>query len=376
MPIMPLRARGVPAAPRVSKVGRVRPVNVEIAELLARRGEEADGHRAKAYERAAGAALYWDIEASEVAERGGSLEQLDQVGPSIARKIAEWLKESGEAPEPPPTRAGFSSFARARTVLATSPQWEEKLRADLQMHTTYSDGKASIREMALSAAGLGYSHIAITDHSQGLKIAGGMDAARVEKQAIEIENVNAEMRAEGFDFTILHGLEMNLDARGVGDMEADALEPLDVVVGSFHSALRSTEDQTDRYLGALANPHVHILGHPSCRRFNRRPGLTADWPQIMEAAAHSGTALEINAHPHRQDLSLDLLCVAADAGVTLSIGTDAHDPQELRFAPLALARAAEAGVEPDNIVNFWSRAKLAEWVARFRGRGARANYRK
>ncbi|MBA2313288.1 MAG: PHP domain-containing protein [Actinobacteria bacterium] len=340
------------------------PTNLEIAELLAHRGEEADGHRAKAYERAAGAALYWDTEASEVANGGGSLEELDYVGPSLARRIAEWLRESADAPEPPPKRAGFSSFARARSVLADAPGWEGRLRSDLQMHTTYSDGKSSIREMALGAAALGYTHLAITDHSQGLKIAGGMDAARLAQQAAEISAVNAEMDAEGFDLTILHGLEMNLDGRGEGDMEAETLEPLDMVVGSFHSALRSTDDQTGRYLGALANPHVQIIGHPSCRRFNRRPGLTADWPRVMEAAAHSGIALEINAHPHRQDLSLDLLRLAADAGVTLSIGTDAHDPQELRFAPMSLARAAEAGVDPGNIVNFWSRSELSEWIAR------------
>ena len=352
------------------------PTNLEIAELLAHRGEQADGHRAKAYERAAGAALYWDTEATEFVKRGGSLEELDYVGPSIARRIAEWLRDSAGAPEPPPKRVGFSTFARARSVLAAAPGWEERLRSDLQMHTTYSDGKSSIREMALRAAALGYSHIAITDHSQGLKIAGGMDAARLGQQAAEIAAVNSEMLAEGLDFRILHGLEMNLDGRGEGDMEAGTIEPLDVVVGSFHSALRSADDQTDRYLGALANPHVQIVGHPSCRRFNRRPGLTADWLRIMEAAAHSGTALEINAHPHRQDLSLDLLRLAADAGVELSIGTDAHDTQELRFAPLALTRAAEAGVEPGKIVNFWPRHELSEWIARCRARGTHSDDRK
>jgi putative hydrolase len=340
------------------------PSNLDIAELLARRGEDAEGHRAKAYRRAAAAALTWAEEAVAVRAEGRSLEELEGLGPSLSRRVATWLDEAPEPPEPPAPRDGFSSFSQARRVVAEHPGWVEALRGDFQMHTHLSDGKTSVREMAAAAAALGYEHVAITDHSKGLRIPRGIDEEVLAEQGRGIEELNSELEQEGLDFRVLSSLEMNLDLEGRGDMEPDSLGALDLVIGSFHTALRGEQDQTDRYLAALSNPHVNVIGHPTCRRFDRRPGIKADWDRIVDAAAVSGKALEINAHPHRQDLPVELVEKGEAAGVTFSFGTDAHDPSELRFMATGVATAIRAGVARERIINYWPRSKLLDWAAR------------
>ena len=336
--------------------------NLQIAELLGRLADEAEGHRRRAYGRASSAALMWPEEAAELAARSESLESLPGVGPSLARRIAEWLEDPGEELEPPPERRGFRSYASALQRLGSKSEWRRALRGDLQMHSTYSDGKASLGDMALTAAGRGYDYISITDHSQGLKVARGMDEEELARQGAEIDVVNQRLQSEGIGLRVLKGIEMNLDGSGAGDMDPACLAPLYVVVGSFHSNLRSKEDETDRYLGALANPHIHILGHPTTRRFSRRAGLKADWDTIVEAAAISGVALEINSHPHRQDLSVELLARGKDSGALFSIGTDAHSTDELRYIELSLAAAQDAGIPQDRILNFWKLDRLLEWA--------------
>ena len=136
------------------------------------------------------------------------------------------------------------------------------------MHTTYSDGSASVEEMATTCAEVyGYGHVAVTDHSKGLPIAHGMDEARLAVQAEEIRRVNARLEGGGVRLRILHGLEMNLSPQGEGDMDPLALRALDLVLGAFHSKLRVTDDQTERYLAALRNPIFHVLAHPRGRRW-------------------------------------------------------------------------------------------------------------
>jgi histidinol phosphatase-like PHP family hydrolase len=341
--------------------------NSEIAELLARAGEDAQSHRRRAYQRAAGHALTWPEEAGDVLERDGALTALPGIGDSLSRRISEWIEDPPEKPEPPPARSGFSTYARARTTVEGHPEWRSALRGDLQMHTDYSDGKATITEMALSAAARGYQYVAVTDHSQGLAVARGMDEARLAGQAEEVDGVNAQLRADGIDFVVLHAIEMNLDENGEGDMDPEVIEDLDLVVGSFHSRLRASEDQTDRYLAALANPQVKIIGHPTCRRFNRRPGLVADWSRIFGAAESSGKALEINSHPHRQDLSAELLERSKNFDITFSIGTDAHSTAELAFVETSLASAIETGIPSEQIVNFWPLERLLDWIAESTG---------
>ena len=144
------------------------------------------------------------------------------------------------------------------------------------MHTHWSDGSGSITEMARAGLERGYEYIAITDHSKGLKIAGGIDELALARQGDEIDSWNkANQRTS---FRVLRSIEVNLSPQGEGDMDPAALKRLDLVLGSFHSALRKKEDQTDRYLAALRNPEIQILGHPRGRIYNFRFGLKADWP--------------------------------------------------------------------------------------------------
>jgi DNA polymerase (family 10) len=230
------------------------------------------------------------------------------------------------------------------------------------MHTTYSDGRAPLREMAETAASHGYEHVAVTDHSKGLAIANGMDERRLIRQIRDIDETNAEREKSGVGLRLVRSIEMNLSPDGEGDMDPSVLGRLDLVLAAFHSRLRVTEDQTDRYLAAVRNPSVHILGHPRGRRWNRRLGLTADWPRVFSAAAEAGTALEIDAYPDRQDLDVELAGLAADAGCWISIGTDAHTPSELRYMEFGIAAAVRAGIPRDRVLNFLPREALVAWA--------------
>lgn len=337
--------------------------NLDIAELLAQAGERAEGHRSKAYSRASRAALLWDVEAAEVVAAGEPASSLEALGDRLGARIEGWLQDPPEIEGPPPEkRTGFSTYAAALKELDDDPDWIHP-EGDLQMHTTYSDGQASVKEMALTAANMGRSYVAITDHSQSLKIVRGMDEAKLERQGEEIARANAELEDGGLDFRVLRAIEMDLTPTGEGDMDPAALGELDLVLGSFHSQLRGTEDQTDRYLAALQNPHVNVIAHPRGRKWNMRGGLHADWPRVFSAAVERDVALEINAYPHRQDLQPELLPAAQEAGVRISIGTDAHDPTELRFLPVGLAAARSAGIPRERILNFMPRAALLEWAA-------------
>jgi histidinol phosphatase-like PHP family hydrolase len=156
-------------------------------------------------------------------------------------------------------------------------------------------------------------------------------------------------------------------------MEAEALTKLDLVLGAFHSSLRRTEDQTERYLAALRNPHLHILGHPRGRIYNYRQGLKADWERVFDEAAWLGKAVEIDCYPDRQDLSIDLIKLAAQAGVMISLGTDSHHPWQLEFMDLGLAAALAGGVPQERILNFKTADELMEWSDAFRRKGRKGS---
>jgi DNA polymerase (family 10) len=149
-------------------------------------------------------------------------------------------------------------------------------------------------------------------------------------------------------------------------MKKTSLAQLDLVLGCFHSALRKKDDQTGRYLAALRNPDIQILGHPRGRIFNFRAGLSADWPQVFALAAELDKAVEIDSYPDRQDLSLDLVRMARKAGCRISIGTDSHGPSQLRFIEFGLAAARLGGIDPGRILNFMSRQELLNWAASIR----------
>jgi histidinol phosphatase-like PHP family hydrolase len=340
--------------------------NAEVAELLALEAEKVEGQLRMAFKRAARLSFIWPEEVAELFSRGETLTSLPGVGPFIERRIRNWIDAGTRAPIPPGVRKDFLTVPEARKILARHSDWRSGYHGDLQMHSTWSDGSGTIHEMADAALQLSYAYIGITDHAKGLKIAGGINESHLERQRIEIDAVNHDLRARSF--RVLHGIELNLNPHGEGDMNPRVLAKLDFVVGSFHSALRRVDDQTERYIAALENPDIHILGHPRGRIYNHREGLLADWPRVFAKAAELDKAVEIDAYPDRQDLNVALLRIAKREGVRIAIDTDAHAPAQLLFVELGLAAAARAGITQERVINFMSRPVLLKWVQRVRAR--------
>jgi histidinol phosphatase-like PHP family hydrolase len=336
--------------------------NAQIAELLAREAVRAKMPARKALRRASRRALFWPEEASELHRTGRALTEFTAVGPYLQRLIATWLDDPPEVPEPPVIRQGFLTLTEARATLSKNPSWLRGIKGDLQMHSTWSDGEGTIAEMAAGAVERGYEYIAITDHSKGLKIAGGIDEQQLLRQADEIADVNAQIRARGHTLKVLRSIELNLNPLGEGDMDTSCFPGLELVLGCFHSSLRTKEDQTQRYISALRNPAIHILGHPRGRVYNYRIGLSADWPRVFDEAARLDKAVEIDGYPDRQDLNVDLLQIAKRSGCRISLGTDSHGPTQLGFMEYSAAAALRAGIKRDRILNFMSADGLNGWV--------------
>jgi DNA polymerase (family 10) len=251
------------------------------------------------------------------------------------------------------TRRGFLTHAEVRSTLAADPAWEALPHADLQMHTTDSDGAASLEDMIGAARALGRSFVAVTDHSESLQIANGMTAEQLAIQGRAIEELGQAFEDEGDDFGILRSMEVDVFADGTMDMDDESLSTLDLVLGAFHSKLRSTVDETERYLAALRQPRLHVLAHPKARMYGRRVGLIADWRRVFAEAARLGKAVELDATVWRQDLSVALATVAREEGVRwFSIGSDAHSELELEFLPFGMAIAARAGIERERVLNY------------------------
>ena len=330
--------------------------NRAIAELLARRGDETEGPRQRAYRRSSAAAFVWPEEAAEVLAQGRPLTELRYVGDRLAARIEGWITDPPEVPEPPPSRRGFLTLAQVARALESAPEWRA-LRGDLQMHTVYSDGAETVATMAEECALRGYEYIAITDHSGGQRIPVGMTDEEIVRQAEEIDAVNRESSG----IRLLRSIEMNLRPDESDALDATELGRFEIVVGSFHSQLRSTEDETHRYVTALRNPCVDIIGHPRARMFGRRGGLNADWGEVFDVAVEEDKALEINSNPARQDLPLDLLELAREKRVRLSIGTDSHSIAELDWVVFSLGSAIMAGVRREQIINYLSVEELLEW---------------
>jgi putative hydrolase len=342
--------------------------NSQIAELLARAGDDAKPPLSKAFRRASRKALLWPEEASLLYQEGRSLTELPGVGPYLEKTISRWIESSAVVPSTPDIRENFLTRTQARAILEQQPTWSALAKGDLQMHTLWSDGSASIPEMAEAGEARGYEYIAVTDHSKGLKVAGGINEEQLEQQAAEISAVNDSLRLRGSMLRVLRSIEVNLSLAGDVDMEPSSLSRLDIVLGCFHSSLRKKDDQTDRYLAALRNPAIQILGHPRGRVYNFRLGLNADWTRVFAVAADLDKAVEIDSYPDRQDMSIDLIKLARKAGCRISIGTDSHGPSQLEFIEFGLAAALKARIDPDRILNFMSRNDLAEWAAGLRDR--------
>jgi histidinol phosphatase-like PHP family hydrolase len=334
-------------------------LNRDIAELLARRMEETEGPRQRAYRRSSAAAFMWPEEAADLVAQGRPLTELNYVGDRLAARIEGWINDPPEPVEPPPSRRGFLTLTQVTRALEGAPFGPSDLRGDLQMHTVYSDGDETVESMAAATAARGYEYIAITDHSSGQRIPRGMTPEEVLAQAAEIESINTG----GSPMRVLRSIEMNVMGDGSGALDASELQAFEIVIGSFHSQLQTTEDETKRYVTALRNPCIDILGHPRGRMFGRRGGLNADWDVVFEVALEEDKALEINATPARQDLQLEMLHGAREAGIRLSIGTDAHRIPELDWIVFAVGSAIMAGIPKERIINFMPVEELLAWRA-------------
>lgn len=342
--------------------------NSGIAELLALEAEVSKPPVQRALRRASRRAFLWDEEAEDILSKSRSLTELSGVGPYISKLIQRWIEKPPVIPHPPETREHFLTWTDAVSSLRARPDWKSNLKGDLQMHTLWSDGADSIEVMANEAASLGYQFVGITDHSKGLKIAGGINEQQLAQQRMEIDTVNRSMEMNGHTMRVLRSIEVNLSPSGEIDMDPAALNELDIVLGCFHSALRRKDDQTERYLAALNNPSIQILGHPRGRIYNFRSGLKADWQKVFDRAAELDKAVEIDSYPDRQDLNVELLRIVKSSGCRVSFGTDAHGSSQLRFIIFALAASAVAGIEADRILNFMTRDQLLGWVQTVRER--------
>ncbi|HUK33211.1 MAG TPA: PHP domain-containing protein [Vicinamibacterales bacterium] len=353
-------------------------LNATIAGLLRDlAGVQKSTQKKWAYKRAALAISNLDDPIESYVRPDGTLTKIPHVGPSSTRVILEVMKTgdsatvasaiaaSGQAAKATQSRIWRQHFltrAQVRAALANASLGglsREQYRGDLQMHSTWSDGSQSLDDIVDEAVSRGYEYCAVTDHSYGLAVAGGLSMERFAEQHAEIDNVNAKARGR---FRLLKGVEANILADGSLDMTTDELRQMEIVVAAPHAVLRATHDQTDRMIRAVETPGVHILGHPRGRKYGERPGVSADWGRVFSAARRSSVAVEIDGDPSRQDIDYQLARAAVDAGCLFAVDTDAHGTSEFEYVDTAIAHVRLAGVPVEMVINTWPLAKLLRWA--------------
>ena len=234
------------------------------------------------------------------------------------------------------------------------------LQSDLHTHTTWSDGTASVLEMAQAARLNGLKCLAITDHSYGLGVVNGLTPERLRAQRREIDAAQAQL---GPGFVLLQGSEVEIRADGTLDFTDDILGDLDIVVASLHTSLGQDRERiTQRLLNAVRNHNVDIIGHPTGRRLPNREGADLDMEVIFKAAAESGVALEINANPERLDLDDVYARRAVELGCLIAIDTDAHGVDWFSHAQYGVTTARRGWLTSDRVINSWPSEKLLAWL--------------
>lgn len=243
----------------------------------------------------------------------------------------------------------------------------EDLRGTFHCHTTYSDGKATLEEMAEGAASRGWSYLGIADHSQSAAYAGGLSPGEVREQQAAIDRANAASPA----VRLFKGIESDILADGRLDYPDELLASFDYVVGSVHSGFRNSEpEMTERILRAVRNPYLTILGHPTGRRLLTRGGYPLDVRAVIDAAAEEGVIVELNANPHRLDLDWRHLRYAVERGVMIAINPDAHSLNGLDDVVYGINMARKGALAPRQVVNTWSLEEVEEYLARRKARVA------
>jgi histidinol phosphatase-like PHP family hydrolase len=328
-----------------------------------------------AYKRAAAAILALE---HPLSVSRGRLEKIPGVGPSSERVIREVL-DTGTSPtveraidvshkraeinQARALRTNFLSRAEVIRILAdrsVAGPTVSDVRGDLQMHSEWSDGTPTVRELRDACTARQYTFAAVTDHSYGLKTARGMSMEAAKAQRAEIGKVNSAVRHA---CEMFRGVEANIDAEGALDLSDEQAEQFDIVLAAPHSVLRKTTDQTQRMLRAISHPAVRVLAHPRGRLAGARAGVVADWDAVFALAATSGVAIEIDGDPSRQDIDFGLAARALDAGVLFALDSDAHTTDQLVYAETAIAHARLAGIPVDRIVNCWPLGRFRAWLA-------------
>lgn len=336
-----------------------------VAHLIER--ELGSSRKAGAFRAAADALRDAGPDAVRDLHARGRITSLPGVGDSTAAVAVEAL--DGGVPE------RLAELERTSIV----PQGDgaalrAALRGDCHSHSTWSDGGASIEDMARAAMALGHDYLVMTDHSPRLTVAHGLNRERLSNQLDEIEALNERVAP----FRILTGVEVDILLDGTLDGDDDMLERLDVVVASVHSKLSmSRVEMTERMVTAVLDPRVSILGHCTGRKLKGlpdpgpeqipdaayvRPESDFDAEMVFSACLATDTAVEINCRPERRDPPDELLALAVEMGCRVSIDTDAHAPAQLEWQPYGCDKAVRHGLGPDRIVNTWSADELVAWA--------------
>ncbi len=310
-------------------------------------------------QHATGSAAH-NIRLRELAVRRGlSVSEHGITGPSGTTTAADEegvYAALGLNPIPPELREDIGEIDAALRGPLPALVTREDLRGELHAHTTWSDGTESVAAMVEAARARGYAYLAISDHSQSLAMAGGLDAERVHRQWEEI----AEVAARHSDITVLRATEVDILADGRVDFDDELLAGFDWVTASMHSALtQDAERVTARIEAAIASPFVDTIGHPTGRMLGRRGSAPIDVDRMVAAAAATGTFLEVNGQPRRLDLDSAMARRALDAGARLTIGADAHSGEALDLVRFGVLVARRAGARPENVGNTWEWPELA-----------------
>jgi putative hydrolase len=315
-----------------------------LAEIAYRLRHDPDqAFRSRAYSRAA--ATLHRLKPDLAAVRAGpGLESIEGIGSGIAKVLAELL-DTGTSAYVEKLREEAGEKTPLAAVAGVNPA---QLKGDLHCHTDWSDGGATVLEMARAAQARGYSYLAITDHSPRIKVVNGLGPERLAAQAAEIRRAMDQLPG----FTILRGIECDILEDGSLDLPDETLAELDVVIISPHVKLKmEPAEMTDRMLRAVSSPYADIVGHPTGRRLGSRPGASYDFEKVFKAAAAHATAMEMDCDPARMDLSPELAKLAADCGCRLSLDSDAHYVDQFAYVDQGAWMARQAGIGPDRLLN-------------------------
>ena len=282
-----------------------------------------------------------------------------ETGSSIASLTEEEVYERLGLPWiPPPLREDTGEIEAALRGELPALVAEQDLRGDLHTHTDLTDGVASLDDMVRAAAARGYAYYAVTDHAPNLFMQRMTD----EKMLAQREQVR-RLDGQHSGMRLLHGTELNIDPDGGVDWPAEFLADFDLCVASVHSHFtQPRHEMTRRFVRAVENPHVNILGHPTTRRIGRRPPVDVDLEEVFKACARTGTAMEIDSHPDRLDLSAEHVRLARRHGVKFSIDSDAHSVGHLAHMRYGIGTAQRGWLTPDDVINTWPLDRLTAFL--------------